>query len=307
MKRFFNPLAAAALTAALLLSLFSVALAAGSAPVAENLEISTYRGVSVGGLLKAKDPDGGELSFEITTRPGKGSIDLDSDGHFVYTPADGRRGKDYFGFRAVDADGNASQEGTVIIRIQKQRCAVTYADMAGSPAACAALRLAEEDVYTGAKVAGEYVFAPQETVSRCEFLAMCMRLTGQETLKNARRTGFADDAEIAVWARPYVATALSRGLIAGYSDGETAVCFRPEAPVSMAEAAVMLDRAVGLTDAVPAWFGYDGALPAWARQACANVSSCGLLPAGCSFSDETVSRADAAVMLCAAMDVLARR
>ena len=307
MKKFLYPAAAAALTLALLLSLFSVTMAAGSAPVAENLDISTYRGVSVGGLLRAKDPDGGELRYEITTKPGKGKLDLDSDGHFVYTPAEGKRGKDYFGFRATDSEGNASQEGTVIIRIQKQRSAVTYADMRGVSAECAAVRLAEEDVYTGARVAGEYVFCPDEAVTRSEFLALCMRVIGQETLSSVRSTGFADDAEIAVWARPYVATALRSGLIAGYGDAATPACFRPEAPISVLEAAVILDRALGLTDAVPAWFGYDGAIPAWAKQACANVSSCGLLPAGCGYSDETLSRANAAIMLSGAMDVLAAR
>ena len=48
---------------ALLTGLFSFASAAGSAPIAENLEISTYRGVSVGGRLNATDPDGGALRY----------------------------------------------------------------------------------------------------------------------------------------------------------------------------------------------------------------------------------------------------
>ena len=307
MKKYLFPAAAAALVLALLLGLFPVVLSAdGGAPVAENLDISTYRGVSVGGLLRARDPEGDTLRFEVTTKPGKGKMDLDADGHFVYTPADGKRVKDYFGFRAIDSDGNASQEGTVIIRIQKQRTAVTYADMAGSASECAAVRLAESGVFTGAEIAGVYVFCPDEPVRRSEFLAMCMRAAGTETLSSMRATGFADDAEIAVWARPYVASALRSGLIAGYS-GAGGVSFRPEEPVSVQEAAVILDRALALTDAVPAWFGYDGAIPAWAKQACANVSSCGLLPDGCSFSDAALSRADAAVMLSAAMDVLARR
>ena len=39
------------------------ASADGSAPIAENLELSTYRGVSVGGRLSATDPDGDPVSF----------------------------------------------------------------------------------------------------------------------------------------------------------------------------------------------------------------------------------------------------
>ena len=36
-----------------------------NAPVAENQQIETYRGVSVGGQLTAHDPDGDTLTFEI--------------------------------------------------------------------------------------------------------------------------------------------------------------------------------------------------------------------------------------------------
>ena len=134
--------------------------AAGSAPIAENLELSTYRGVSVGGRLSATDPDGDQLSFEITTEPVKGSIELSEDGRFVYTPESGKRGKDYFGYRATDSEGNRSQEATVIIRIEKQKSKVTYSDLSGAGCAYAAVRLAENGIFTGACLAGSYVFEP---------------------------------------------------------------------------------------------------------------------------------------------------
>ena len=105
----------------LLVGLFTFAFAADGAPIAENLELSTFRGVSVGGRLSATDPDGDALHYTVTTQPVKGRLDLDDDGHFVYTPAEGKRGKDYFGYQATDADGNRSQEATVIIRIEKQK------------------------------------------------------------------------------------------------------------------------------------------------------------------------------------------
>ena len=47
---------------------------------------------------------------------------LRPDGSFVYTPLVGRRGRDYFGYKAVDARGNLSQEATVIIRLTKPEC-----------------------------------------------------------------------------------------------------------------------------------------------------------------------------------------
>lgn len=95
--------------------------AEGSAPAAENLELRTYRNVSVGGRLKAFDPDDDVVSYSITTDPVKGSIELEENGCFVYTPRENKRGRDYFGYKAVDSEGNLSQEATVIIRIEKQK------------------------------------------------------------------------------------------------------------------------------------------------------------------------------------------
>ena len=277
------------------------------APVAENLEISTYRGVSVGGRLSAADPDGDAVTFQITTEPVKGSIDLDDDGHFVYTPDSGKRGKDYFGYKAIGADGKRSQEATVIIRIDKPQSRVTYADLTGESCACAAQRLAEADIFTGECLAGEYVFSPDAPVTRSEFLAMCMKVAGTDLLSGVRTTGFADDTEIDAWAKPYVSTALKCGIISGYAEDESCAVFGPERYISVAEAAAILDRAVELTDAVETWYSYDEALPVWAVQSAANVSSCGLLPYGCSFTDATLSRGEAAEMLCGAIDIVAKR
>ena len=303
MKKLMLP-AALLLSFALLLSLFA---AAGGAPIAKNLEISTYRGVSVGGRLSATDPDGDKVTFEITTDPVKGRLDLDENGHFVYTPEDGKRGKDYFGYRAIDADGSRSQEATVIITIRKQESKVSYSDLSGESSAYSAVRLAEEGIFVGECLAGDYIFSPEAPVTRSEFLAMCMKIAGTEPLSGVRTTGFADDAAIDVWAKPYVSTALKYGIISGYSDPENRAVFGPDQQISVAEAAVILDRAVELTDAVETWYGFEAALPAWAMQSAANVSSCGLLPYGCSFTDTALTRGDAAELLCGAMDIIAKR
>ena len=305
MRKLMAPIALLLLIA-LLAGLLSFASAAGSAPVAENLEISTYRGVSVGGRLSASDPDGGTLRYTVTTQPVKGTLDLDDDGHFVYTPADGKRGKDYFGYQAIDLDGNRSQEATVIIRIEKQKCKLTYSDLDGVGCACAAVRLAEADIFRGEYLAGEYVFDPDTPITREEFLALCMKVAGARPLSGVRSTGFADDADIAVWAKPYVGAALKSGVISGYSSDGGAV-FSPSRGISVLEAAVILNRSMLLTDAVSAWFAWDDSVPAWAMQSAANVASCGLLPYGCSFSDDALTRGQAAEMLCGAMDILASR
>ena len=94
--------------------------ASGSAPQADNLELTTRCGTPVTAQLSARDPDGDIVSFEITTDPVKGDIELRDDGLILYTPRIGKKGRDYFGYRVRDAAGNISQEATAIIRIEKE-------------------------------------------------------------------------------------------------------------------------------------------------------------------------------------------
>lgn len=93
--------------------------AAGTLPTAENLEVSTLQDTALAGRLTASDPQGDPLIFFVATEPVKGTLVLREDGSFVYTPGPGKKGRDYFGYRVTDPEGNRSQEATVIIRIQK--------------------------------------------------------------------------------------------------------------------------------------------------------------------------------------------
>ena len=296
----------AALTLALVLIVTASAAGAkqNSSPVAENLELTTYRGVSVGGRLSAVDPDGDMLHFEITTAPTKGELELGEDGHFIYTPADGKRGKDYFGYKACDDAGNSSQEATVIIRLIKQKTNVSYTDTAGLACAYAAHELAERDVLVGQCMGGRYVFEPERAVSRGEFLTMCMDIAGTDTLAGVRSTGFADDEAIPMWVKPYVSTALLSGVIAGYAQ-EGGAIFDASAGVSYSEAAVMLSRVMQVSDVADtaAFIGTD--VPTWASQEVANLAACDIISEGTLLS-RVLTRADAAQMLVRAMAVLER-
>ena len=119
MKRFSLTLAAFFLVLLLSFTLAARVCAEGSIPAAENLELVTKRSTPVEGLLSAKDAEDDLCAFEITTRPVKGDIQLGEDGRFLYTPRQNKTGRDYFGYRAVDAAGNVSEEATVLIRIEK--------------------------------------------------------------------------------------------------------------------------------------------------------------------------------------------
>lgn len=277
-------------------------VAENSAPVAENFEFETYREVSFGGQLAAVDPEGDALTFEITTQPTKGTLELSDDGKFIYTPAEGKRGRDYFGYKAIDADGNRSQEATVIIRLLKNK-SVTYADMDGSASYYSAVRLAQTGAFIGKQLGGEYYFEPDATLSRGEFLGMCMNVFGADVLSGVVSTGFVDDGSIPVWQKSYVASAVADGVIKG-RPSDAGAFFDAQTEINRAEAGVMLDRMLSLAN-VSFTETEDGA-PAWAAQSAANLDACGIMRAELA-DTSALTRAEAADMLVAALNVLENR
>lgn len=274
---------AAALAALLLLG--SLPARAGTPLVAENLELETYRGVSVGGQLAAAGGEGGALHFEITTEPCKGSVELTADGSFVYTPEADRRGRDYFGYKAMDGSGNVSQEATVIIRLVKCRAAFRYADTVGLPCDYAAHALAEQGLLQGQCVAGSRLFEPGRSISRGEFLSLCMEAAGREAHWHSTATGFRDDGEIGLWLKPYVSAAL----MAGYCSGEAD--FAGDTALGREEAALLLSAVFELTDA-------PGEAADEAARAVMNLSGSGIPLAP---GDTPLTRGEAAIMLTEAM------
>ena len=62
------------------------------------------------------DPDGDPLAASLIVGPGHGSLTLDADGSFIYTPDTGYAGGDSFTYHAV-ADGAVSNTATVSISV----------------------------------------------------------------------------------------------------------------------------------------------------------------------------------------------
>ncbi len=267
----------------LCLSLPAFALAA---PVAENLELETYRGISVGGQLVAVTPDGGSVSFTVTTEPSKGTVELAEDGSFVYTPREKSRGRDYFGYRATDASGQQSREATVIIKLCRQRKALRYTDTAGLRCDYAAHALAETGIFSGSTLLGNALFEPVRTVSRGEFLGLCMACAGRNILSAVETTGYGNDAELPAWLKPYVATALFDGIEA--PSGE----YEADAPIFPSEASALVNRC----------FALSGSPEVGVEQSKANLRACGLWDTALD-SEEPLTRSDAAILLVKAMEL----
>ena len=273
---------------------------ANSAPVARDMEFTTYKNVAVTERFDGVDPEGDLLTYHVVKKPARGAVTIQEDGTFVYTPYENKTGKDTFTYVAVDAVGNSSDPATVKVKIEKPDTKVTYADLDGNPAHKAAVRLAEEGIFVGECMNGAYFFCPDEPVTRSQFVAMVMDTAGLEALEDVERTGFADDGIIETWAKPYVASALKSGLIQGSLDGEGQAVFRGGETVTAAEAAVLLDRALQVTDVDAQTFASADA-PAWAAQSAANLSTCGMLDGGTSLGTQ-LTRGEAAQLLCAALE-----
>lgn len=278
-----------------------------TAPIAEDLTLTTYRDVAIASRFAAVDPDGDPVTFQIVDSPARGQVTMDETdtAAFWYTPYEGKKGKDTFTYVAVDSAGNVSQPATVKITIEKQSTKVFYADMVGDQAQYAALRLAETGVYVGRQMGGLYYFDPQDTFTREEFLAMAMTVSGADPLSDVEITGFYDDSIIPTWAKGYVSAALMDGTVRGSCNDQGQVVFHSGSPITVAEATVMLDRLLQVSD-VAASTTAEGAVPAWASQSAANMETVAVLPAQADLQS-VLTRGQAAQMLSAAQDVLDSR
>lgn len=287
--------------------------AQNSAPTAQDLDLKTYRNVALTERFAATDPEGDLLTYQLVDKPARGSVTISEEepGVFVYTPYENKTGKDSFTYVAIDANGNVSNEATVKIKIEKAKTKVTYADMAGHEAYNAAIRLAEEEILVGQCVGGVYYFEPEASMSRDQFLALAMSALELEPLEDVSATGFMDDEAIPTWSKGYVSSALRAGVIRGYST-DAGVVFKPQAIITRAEAAVILNRLLSVTD-VPAettWYPDSETAPAWALQSAVNLETAGVLRTsadGALALSETLTRGAAAQLLASALEVLEAR
>ena len=279
-------------------------------PVARNMELTTYKNVAITGYFDAVDGEGDSLTFQLTSTPARGAVTLAEDGssQFVYTPYENKTGRDSFTYVAIDPAGNTSPEAKVSLRIDKPDTKVTYSDLSGHPVQKAAIRLAEEGVYVGRYVNGRYFFDPDQPVTRAQFLTMAMSVAGLEDLEGVTLTGFSDDDAIPTWAKGAVSAALKAGVVQGSRDESGAPVFRADSSISRAEAAVMLDNLLDITDVPVAVFSTGGGH--WATQSAANLSASGIIraeDAGSVPLSGTLTMADAAEMLDGALDMTEAR
>lgn len=278
---------------------------AEGAPMARDLEITTYKDIPYEAQFLASDSEGDDMTYAVVEEPKKGTVVIDGV-NFTYTPKEGAVGGDSFTYAATDSAGNVSAPATVTVTIEKTKSGVMYSDTEGCKAAAAAQYLAEAGIFTGTKLGDQYYFEPDRTVSRSEFLALVMETAGHE-VTDVTMTGFCDDEAIPTWAKAYASAGLAQGIIQGKTTAEGAA-FRGEETITFNEAATVLDRVLDMGDVdLDVWYADREAVPSWAAQAVGNMEALSVLSVG-SFGSQTmeqaVTRADAAQMLSAAKTLL---
>ena len=230
------------------------------APVAEDSSIETYKNLPNGGPLKATDPEGETLTYSLIRGPKRGQVELRPDGTFLYTPKKNKVGVDSFVFTATDPAGNVSRQATVTVQILKPTDARQYQDTVGQDCRFAAEWLRNTGLFSGERVGGMLCFRPEETVSRGEFLTMAVKAL-DVPVKNV--SWAAVPADTPRWVKPYLAAAQRAGLMDGFPMEEGSFC--ADAPITGAEAAVLLQNALDLTlDSQDLQVAATQELPDWA-------------------------------------------
>ena len=246
---------------------------ADEAPVALDQELETWCNLpNTGRLRTGREAEG--LVFTLKNRPTRGTVELRADGSFTYTPKKNKVGEDSFTFTVTDANGRVSEPGTVRITILRPQDRETFADL-DRDGQFTAIWLREAGLFGGERISERLSFGPDRTVSRGEFLAMVMDLEGIAPDLGLQASGFDDEADAPAWLRPYLASAMRRGLARGYRT-EDGLEFRANQPITGAEAEAILRRALRLEGAVPVSAMNDGSVPAWARSDAAALAEAGL-------------------------------
>ena len=256
------------------------------APNAKDSTLETYKNVPNEGMLNAKDPEGELLTYTIIRQPKRGEVVITPEGGFTYTPKKNKVGVDSFTYTAADASGNVSREATVTIQILKPTDVRQYTDTVGMDCRFEAEWLRNTGLFVGESVSGQSCFRPEKAVTGGEFLAMMVKLleipTQEDVLSSLPE-------ETPQWMKPYLAAALRSGLTDRLPD------FDADAPITGAEAAVMLQNALdlALTQEVLELEQAEEQIPAWAEMSVTVMQENGVPLSG----TQTLTRADAARIL----------
>lgn len=177
------------------------------APVAENSAAETYKNLPCQGKMKSEDPEGEALSYQLIREPKRGTVTLEEDGTFLYTPKKNKVGEDFFTYQCTDPEGAVSREATVTITILKPSEEARYRDTMGLSCEFPARWLKNTGIFTGEKLGEDWLFQPEKPVNRGEFLTMLVK-----TLEIPPEEELQVMENLPRWLQPYAAAAARAGI-----------------------------------------------------------------------------------------------
>ena len=273
-----------------------------------SLNNETYRGVKIGGVLSAYDPEGDELTYEIVEYPAHGILTVTDKalGTYTYSPIGSYTGEDSFVYVVRDKYGNYSSGARVTIEVNAQRTSTVYSDMLDDELYSHAIAVTESGLMNGVQVGDYFYFEADRQVSRAELVVTAMNAIGIKNVPDVESTGFADDADISPAMKGYISLAYSKGYISGIrSDGE--IYFKPNEKVNLSEAAVIISNMIGYAkpDVAPAFADAD-AIPSWSSAAIESLYTLGILelPDKTVGANEILTKGDMAKLLNKTMQLI---
>lgn len=143
---------------------------------------------------------------------------------------------------------------------------VAFTDIANHAAKAEITYMAQQGYVKGLT---DTTFGPEVSLTRAQFVTLLAR-TFQWQLPDAPKLSFKD--KVPAYAQGAVQVAVSKGLVKGYADNT----FRPDQPVTRAEAAVILDRLLKKKGAAKT-VSDKSSWPSWASSSISNMVGLGLI------------------------------
>lgn len=267
--------------------------------------IETQKNISAFKFLLAADPENDDMTFEIVKYPKNGYVRIadEKSGRIEYVPNKSYVGKDSFVYKAKDVFGNISGEQKVQINVVKPATDAYFDDMKKHWAHNSAVKMSATGLMSAKEQDGKLNFEPENAISRGDFLAIALIMTGYEDkIPLCENTSFADDSQIPQNIKSYAQYALDNGIVSGYHTPEGAF-FKSTSPITRAEAFVIIDRVLSLpeSDGASVVFTDAASIPDWAGSATRSLFECGILNGTGNLQmkpEGTLTKGMAAEMIC---------
>lgn len=166
---------------------------------------------------------------------------------------------------------SANKLGKYVISFEAPVVPVKFSDVSGWAEEYVSF-LAGKDIIKGK---AEGIFAPNDNVTRAEFVTILARALGADE-NQAASAQFSDVAQ-SEWFAPYVAWASEKAIVSGYEDGT----FGPDKQITREEMCTMIVRTLTAFGKAPAaaelTFADADTTSAWAKDSVASLASLGIL------------------------------